>query len=102
MKKAQSISINTIITAAIALAVLVIIFMITTGRLSLFNIGVNQATDCTQQCKGAGYNSGQPAQADATSTESNPSFTTCAPPAIRLPGSQMLEQGVKKSCCCYN
>jgi hypothetical protein len=50
MGKAQSISINTIIIAAIGLAVLVILFAIFTGRLGSFSIGVQQTDTCAQKC----------------------------------------------------
>ena len=51
MKKAQSISINTIIVAAIALIVLVVLIAIFTGRLGDFNIGLGQITgDTNKDC----------------------------------------------------
>ena len=49
-KKGQSISINTIIIAAIALAVLVVLFAIFTGRIGKFSIGVQQTDTCAQKC----------------------------------------------------
>ena len=49
-KKAQSISINTIIIAAIALAVLVVLFAIFTGRLGGFTQGVRDTDTCAQKC----------------------------------------------------
>ena len=49
-KKAQSISINTIIVAAIALAVLVVLFAIFTGRLGGFTKGVQETDSCAQKC----------------------------------------------------
>ena len=48
--KAQSISINTIIIAAIGLAVLVVLFAIFTGRLNLFSSGVQATDTCQQKC----------------------------------------------------
>ncbi|MBI4439385.1 hypothetical protein HY638_00265 [Candidatus Woesearchaeota archaeon] len=53
MKKAQSISINTIIVAAIALIVLVVLVAIFTGRLGDFNLGLFKISgdlkkDCTE------------------------------------------------------
>ncbi|MBI2654698.1 hypothetical protein HYX02_07895 [Candidatus Woesearchaeota archaeon] len=50
MKKAQSISINTIIVAAIALAVLVVLFAIFTGRIGGFTKGVSETDTCVQKC----------------------------------------------------
>ena len=58
-KKSQSISINTIIVAAIALAVLVVLFMIFTGRFKIFSEGVKGSDlSCNDGCKIAGYASG--------------------------------------------
>ena len=50
MRKGQSISINTIIVAAIALAVLVVLFAIFTGRLGGFTKGVQETDTCAQKC----------------------------------------------------
>lgn len=50
-KKAQSISINTIIIAVIALAVLVVLFAIFTGRLGIFSKGVGDTASCANSCK---------------------------------------------------
>lgn len=50
MDKGQSISINTIIVAAIALAVLVVLFAIFTGRLGGFTRGVQETDTCAQKC----------------------------------------------------
>ena len=49
-KRGQSISINTIIVAAIALAVLVVLFAIFTGRLGGFTKGVQETDSCYQKC----------------------------------------------------
>jgi len=58
-KKGQSISINTIIIAAIALAVLVVLFVIFTGRIGIFTQGVKgTAPTCNNACNTAGYTSG--------------------------------------------
>jgi len=46
MKKAQGISMNVIVIAALALLVLVIVALVTTGRLGIFSRGVN---DCKNQ-----------------------------------------------------
>ena len=54
MRKAQSISINTIIIAAIALAVLVVLFAIFTGRLGSFSTGVSKTASCENSCKALG------------------------------------------------
>jgi hypothetical protein len=47
MKKAQGLPITTIIIAALALVVLVILFAIFTGRISIFGRGV---TECPGKC----------------------------------------------------
>ena len=55
-KKSQSISINTIIIAAIALAVLVVLFVIFTGRFKIFSEGVKESSlTCERACKAVGY-----------------------------------------------
>ena len=58
-KKAQGISINVIIIAAIALAVLVVLFFIFTGRFKIFSEGVKESSlGCDKGCKTVGYTSG--------------------------------------------
>lgn len=73
-KKAQGLSINTIIIAALGLAVLVILFAVMTGRLNIFGKGVDstqqQLTQCSQQCQVQGFSSGGPVVA-GTCTEPN-------------------------------
>ena len=53
-KKGQSISINTIIIAAIGLAVLVVIFVVFTGRFKIFSEGVAKTASCENTCKSLG------------------------------------------------
>lgn len=53
-KKSQGISINTIIIAAIALAVLVVLFAIFTGRLGSFSKGIGETASCANSCKALG------------------------------------------------
>lgn len=91
--KGQSISINTIIVAAIALAVLVVLFVIFTGRLGIFSKGVGEATDCNVGCRSAGYASGTPV--DELQTECG--LGSGKPP---LPGYSVIVDGVRKKCCC--
>lgn len=58
LKKSQSISINTIIIAAIALAVLVVLFVIFTGRFKIFSEDVDKTTvSCQDACKIGAYTS---------------------------------------------
>ena len=49
-KKAQALSMNTIIIAVIALIVLVVLIAIFTGRLGLFTEGINSLGDPTKSC----------------------------------------------------
>ena len=60
-KKSQSISINTIIIAAIGLAVLVVLFLIFTGRFKIFSEGLEKTgLSCSESCKLANYRDGSP------------------------------------------
>ena len=63
-KKGQSISINTIIIAAIGLAVLVVLFAIFTGRIGGFTKGVQETDTCAQKC--ASLNTNNPPGANPT------------------------------------
>ena len=92
-KKGQSISINTIIVAAIGLAVLVVLFLVFTGRMGLFNIGIQEVTDCSQGCKATGYTQG--------ATGTGPDFDICGSGTL-LRGYSVVESGVRKKCCCSN
>lgn len=96
-KKGQSISINTIIIAAIALAVLVVLFMIFTGRLGLFSKGVGEATNCDQACKAAGYS-----RSDAVSETTAKSEDCPGTGGYLLPGYSIIQDGVRKKCCCFS
>ena len=58
-KKGQGISINTIIIAAIGLAVLVVLFAIFTGRLGGFTKGVQETDNCVQKCTSLNLQKGQ-------------------------------------------
>ncbi|MBI2124890.1 hypothetical protein HYT92_03805 [Candidatus Pacearchaeota archaeon] len=63
-RKAQSISINTIIIAAIGLAVLVVLFAIFTGRLGKFTLGVEKTDTCEQKCFSLNMDQGTHPQSD--------------------------------------
>ncbi len=65
-KKGQSISINTIIIAAIALAVLVVMFAIFTGRLGGFTKGVQDTDTCLQKCTSLNMASGSNPTSEAS------------------------------------
>ncbi|MBI4452412.1 hypothetical protein HY637_03210 [Candidatus Woesearchaeota archaeon] len=64
-RKAQSISINTIIIAAIGLAVLVVLFAIFTGRLGKFTLGVEKTDTCDQKCLSLNMDTALAPQSDA-------------------------------------
>jgi uncharacterized membrane protein YqiK len=53
-KKAQGLSVNVIIIAAIALIILVVLVAVFTGRFGLFTQGVKESTKCEQACKAIG------------------------------------------------
>jgi len=57
-KKGQGISINTIIIAALGLAVLIVLFAVFTGRLGKFNIGLQETDTCAQKCTSLNMNPG--------------------------------------------
>ena len=58
-KKANQLSLNTIIVAIIALVVLVVMIAIFTGKVGFFSQSSNQATSCEQFCDLRGYSNGQ-------------------------------------------
>lgn len=87
-KKGQSISINTIIVAAIALAVLVVLFFIFTGRIGSFSKGVQETDTCAQKCSSLNMGEGQHLQSEGTS---------CLSPAQKVAGSYKDGQF---GCCC--
>ena len=54
-RKAQGISMTTIVIAALALLVLVVLVLIFTGRMGLFSSGVEESSNCDKFCKSLGY-----------------------------------------------
>ena len=88
-KKSQSISINTIIIAAIALAVLVVLFVIFTGRLGIFSKGLQETDTCKQKCDS--LNMGEAGSHLLTESGS------CTKPAVTIAGS--YKDG-PFGCCC--
>ena len=91
-KKGVDISINTIIVAAIALAVLVVLFVIFTGRLGIFTKGVQETDTCRQKCDSLNMKPG----ADVP--------VTITPGSNPCPGEQRYVAGSyidgKGGCCC--
>jgi hypothetical protein len=57
-RKAQGLSITTIIVAVIALIVLVVIVAILTGKLGGFSEGLSKVGGCDDLCKSLGYGGG--------------------------------------------
>lgn len=72
-KKAQGLSVNVIIIAAIALIVLVVLVAIFTGRLGLFSKGLGEATTCVQICQARGINQGDCSIGEGDKGDTQPS-----------------------------
>ena len=88
MKKAQGISINTIIIAALGLAVLVVLFLIFTGRIGLFSKGVEEVNTCNSACSALGQSTPAAAASDGTCS---------ADGATYVPGKY---KDAPNGCCC--
>ncbi|MFH2027600.1 MAG: hypothetical protein ABIJ08_00540 [Nanoarchaeota archaeon] len=54
MKKAQGLSLNVVIVAAIVLIVLIVLWAIFTGRMGAFSQGATQTQRCNDVCVAAG------------------------------------------------
>ena len=81
-------SINTIIIAAMALAVLVVLFVIFTGRFKIFSEGVKEGSlNCDKGCKTVGYTSGIPRN-------------VCAADETQIPGKFEDNTQQNTLCCC--
>ncbi|MFH2019897.1 MAG: hypothetical protein ABIJ34_00635 [archaeon] len=78
MRKAQSISINTVIVAAIALIVLIVVIAIFGGRTRIF---ANNVRDCTTQGSGAHCDS------------------ACETFEVNIPGTNCEDITSTKFCC---
>ena len=79
-KKSQGISINTIIIAAIALIVLVVLIAIFTGKIGGFTAGVTDTSElsCDKKCKSIGFKSGsESGSGSQTSTTKNSKTIPC-------------------------
>ncbi len=81
-KKAQGLSMTTIVVAALALLVLVVLTLIFTGRMGPFSIGVEKSNDCETFCKSLGRSGG----------EIKSDTTTCSDDDLKSIGN--------KECCC--
>ena len=54
-KKAQGLSMTTIVVAALALLVMVVLALVFTGRMGDFSTGVKSVGTCDQACIAAGF-----------------------------------------------
>ena len=89
LKKSQSISLNTIIIAAIGLAVLVVLFVVFTGRFKIFSEGVKEsALSCDKGCKTVGYALGN-------------SRSGCSSDETQIPG-RFEDTSQNQLCCCVS
>ena len=70
-KKAQGLSINVIIIAAIALIILVVLIAIFTGRLGSFSAGVSQTVTCENSCKAFGMDDGDAGKSSCEQDRAN-------------------------------
>lgn len=88
IRKSQGLSINTIIIAAIGLAVLVVLFFIFTGRFKIFSEGVKDSSlTCERGCKSTGY------------SRSSISSGACSSADSQIPGKfEGMTEG--QVCCC--
>ena len=84
MKKAQGISINVIVIAAIALAVLVVLFAIFTGKLGVFSREVDKTDNCVARCTAIGKEKG----------------TDLVSEGLQCPSGEDPISGGKFGCCC--
>ena len=83
-KRAQGLSLTTIVIAALALIVLVVIVLIFTGRMGGFAQGLDSVTSCENSCKAVG--------------KATHSFKAiCDTTEDTMPG---IENTLNQSCCC--
>ena len=92
-KRAQGLSITTIIVAVIGLIILVVIIMMITGKLGAFGKGVSSAASCENACKAFGKSDGDPVGIG--------DCVTLIPGGIRLSGTYP-DVPDNLECCCYN
>jgi len=73
-KKAQGLSMTTIVVAALALLVLVVLALVFTGRMGNFSTGVKEVGTCEQACIAAGFNDAQGTCSDDDTSNHMPGF----------------------------
>ncbi len=92
MKKAQGLSMTTIVVAALALLVLVVLVLSFTGRMNIFSTGVQESSKCLTFCNSIGYENAY------STSESN-----CKIPSV--PETKYVPtidgpDGTENQCCC--
>jgi len=85
-RKAQGLSINTIIVAIIGLIILVVLVLLLAGKLGTFSEGLDVATRCENICKTVGKDKGGVVGTGALTGK----------PACSVTGEQL----VTATCCC--
>ena len=97
-KKAQGLSVDVIIIAAIALIVLVVLIAVFTGRFGIFTGGVKASTDCSKACVAAGYSQG----GGFTTNTPAGQVGECTGTQEILPGytQKGAIEGATEVCCC--
>ena len=91
MKRAQGISLNTIVIAALVLIVLIILIVIFSGRMNLFGDGYDAASDDVKSaiCMGDGYSCMTPAQGS----------TSCPTGYEKTPTADWIDCTSNQVCC---
>jgi len=96
-KRAQGLSITTIIIAIIALVVIVVVVSIFTGKLNVYSSGVDELSSCENTCKNSGYFNGI-----ASSDQSCKGVPGNTIPGTYSDVSGKNSVGDALRCCCYN
>ena len=90
-RKAQGLSITTIIVAVIALIVLVVIIAILAGRMGSFSAGVGEAASCDNMCKSFG-------KVKVVPVKESDGVYSCPTEEQHILGK--YENEVQEMCCC--
>ena len=89
-KKAQGLSLNTIIIAAIVLIVLIVLWAIFTGRMGGFSLGATATQSCKDACKALGKGTDTCGAQSATKGTNHPGYI----------GQYSDATGAAGNCCC--
>jgi hypothetical protein len=93
-KKGQGLSMTTIVIAALALLVLVVLTLIFTGRLNLWNKGMDETMACDNYCTAIG-------KGFTTGAETSATTGKCASGETLAPGVVIKDtDGNTNYCCC--